>query len=150
MSFSDSHYAYLNIYMDFIKAQTLTPSVFSLWHEFWILIFLAFWWYFYFNFKDLQVRGWKLHYKSRYQLGSGAVLNDVTIFYGGRGSMIEEKWLINSNKVVLRLGRNGSKSQENTVTTFMDGPLVFYHVFKMSWIDLLEYFYFMLVFFHEI
>ena len=36
--------------------------------------------------------------------------------------MIEEKWLMNSNKVVVTLGRNGSKSQENTVTTYMDGP----------------------------
>ena len=36
--------------------------------------------------------------------------------------MIEEKWLMNSYKVDVTLGRNGSKSQENTVTTFMDGP----------------------------
>ena len=34
--------------------------------------------------------------------------------------MIEEKWIMNSNKVVVTFGRNGSKSQENTVTTFMD------------------------------
>ena len=34
------------------------------------------------------------------------------------------KWLMNSNKIVVRLGSNGSKSQENTVTTFMDSPLI--------------------------
>ena len=36
--------------------------------------------------------------------------------------MIEAKWLMNSNKVVVKLERNGSKSLENTVTTYMDGP----------------------------
>ena len=52
----------------------------------------------------------------------GSSINYATIFYGGRRSMIEIKWLLNSNKVVVTLGRNGSRSLENTVMTFMDGP----------------------------
>ena len=40
---------------------------------------------------------WMAH--GRYQLGLGSSINDVTIYYDGRGSMIEKKWLMNSNKV---------------------------------------------------
>ena len=35
--------------MDYIKAQTLTPSLFSLFHETRILLILVFWWDFYFD-----------------------------------------------------------------------------------------------------